>query len=106
MSKWALVCNRAKKLSSYTLQLLLALHRAKSAWNGEGVFVDMLEVCSINTLTHKNPIFQNFETKTNSKITNYFFGSTAAADETHSTQTKAPSGKIDFSDMAQSFADS
>ena len=46
------------------------------------------------------------ETKTNSKITNYFLGSTAAADETHLTQTKAPSGKIDFSDMAQSFADS
>ena len=30
--------------------------------DGEGVFVDMLEVCSINILTHKDLIFQNFET--------------------------------------------
>ena len=46
------------------------------------------------------------ETKTNSKITNYFVGSTAAADKTNLTQTKAPSRKIDFSDMARRFADS
>ena len=46
------------------------------------------------------------ETKTNSKITNYFLGSTAAADKTNLTQTKAPSRKIDFSDMARRFADS
>ena len=48
------------------------------------------------------------ETKTNNKITNYFLGSTAAADETSTnlTLTKTPSEKIDFSDMAQRFADS
>ena len=46
------------------------------------------------------------ETKTNNKITNYFLGSTAAADKTNLTLTKTPSEKIDFSDMAQRFADS
>ena len=48
------------------------------------------------------------ETKTNNKITNYFLGSTAAADKTSTnlTLTKTPSKKIDFSDMAQRFADS
>ena len=46
------------------------------------------------------------ETKTNSKITNYFLGSTAAADKTNLNQTKPPSKKINFSDMARSFADS
>ena len=46
------------------------------------------------------------ETKTNSKITNFFLGSIAAADKTKLNQTKAPSRKIDFSDLAQSFADS
>ena len=48
------------------------------------------------------------ETKTNSKITNYFLGSTAAADKTNLNQTepKTPSRKINFSDLAQSFADS
>ena len=39
------------------------------------------------------------------KITNYFFGSTAAADEIHLEQNQAPSKKINFSDMAQRFAD-
>ena len=46
------------------------------------------------------------ETKTNSKITNYFLGSTAAADKTSLNQTNDPSEKINFSDMAQNFADS
>ena len=46
------------------------------------------------------------ETKTNNKITNYFLGSTAAADKTNLTLTKTPSEKINFSDMAQRFADS
>ena len=46
------------------------------------------------------------EAKTNRKITNFFLGSTAAADETNLNHTKAPSKKIDFSDLAQSFAES
>ena len=39
------------------------------------------------------------------KITNYFLGSTAAADEIHLEQNQAPSKKINFSDMAERFAD-
>ena len=39
------------------------------------------------------------------RITNYFLGSTAAADEIHLEQNQAPSKKINFSDMAQRFAD-
>ena len=50
--------------------------------------------------------FTGKEAKTNSKITNFFLGSTAAADETNLNHTKAPSKKIDFSDLAQSFAES
>ena len=46
------------------------------------------------------------ETKTKSLLTNFFSGSTAAADETNLNLTKAPSRMIDFSDLAQSFADS
>ena len=46
------------------------------------------------------------ETKTNNKITNYFVGKAAAADETElEPQPKAPNEKIDFSDLAQRFAD-
>ena len=46
------------------------------------------------------------ETKTNLKITHFFSGSTDAADETSLNHNKAPSKKIDFSDLAQRFADS
>ena len=46
------------------------------------------------------------ETKTNNKITNYLWDSTAEADKTNSTQSiEAPSKKIDFRDLAQNFAD-